>query len=143
MSYESTNNFYSNNNIRSQQIIDSNFYNRLPSQSQMTNRYQSYPLSSSHQTVSFSFQSPKNKSNKNIQFPPYDTYESRSSGYYPSYTGAYEHQQRSSATNYYGDNHIEVVNYICKSICCFFSRVILFLVITIFIEREWFIVVDK
>jgi hypothetical protein len=61
MSYESTNNFYSNNNIRSQQIIDSNFYNRPPSQSPMTNRYQSYPLSSSHQTVSFSFfQSQKN-----------------------------------------------------------------------------------
>ena len=118
MSYESTNNFYSNNNIRSQQInstnpiTGSNFYNRPPSQPSMTNHYQSYPPSSSHQTVSFLV---GKKSNKNLQFSPYDTYESRSSGYYPSYPGTYEHQQRSLAANYYGENHIEVVNYACKS----------------------------
>jgi len=58
--------------------------------------------------------------NKNIQLSPFDTYESRTSGYYSPYThdtGVYEHQQ-SIGRNYYGtygENQIEVVH-LCVSI---------------------------
>jgi len=60
MSYESTNHFYSNHNIRPQHMmtmnptIGSNYYNGPSSQSQPQNHYPLYPpSSSSHQTVSF------------------------------------------------------------------------------------------
>ncbi|UJR08140.1 hypothetical protein I4U23_012416 [Adineta vaga] len=102
MSYESSNNFYPNNNIRSQQMMstnsmsNSNYYNRSVANASMTNQYQSYPPPNSHQTYS-----------------PYDTNESRSTGYYPSYSSGYEHQ-RSMGANYYGENQVESSPYLSK-----------------------------
>ena len=60
--------------------------------------------------------------NKNIQLSPFDTYESRISGYYSPYShdiGLYEHQQVPTGRTYYGnygENQIEVVD-LCLSIC--------------------------
>jgi hypothetical protein len=52
---------------------------------------------------------------KTIQLSPFDTYESRTSGYYPPYThdtGVYEHQQSIGRTYYgnYGEHQVEVVH---------------------------------
>ena len=111
MSYESSNNFYSHNNNpnpRAQQMLSSNYYNRPPPQSSAMSQYQGYPSSTSHQTVRLFFFKQK-RSHENIQFPSYDPYESRSTGYYPPYASSHD-QQRSVGANYYGENHAEVIN---------------------------------
>jgi hypothetical protein len=55
--------------------------------------------------------------NKTIQLSPFDTYESRTSGYYSPYShesAVYEHQQRTYYGNY-GENQVEVVHLcVCK-----------------------------
>ena len=137
MSYESSNNFYSHNNNpnpRAQQMLSSNYYNRPPPQSSAMSQYQGYPSSTSHQTVRFFFK--QKRSHENIQFPSYDPYESRSTGYYPPYASSHD-QQRSVGANYYGENHAEVINNALK-IGEKTSYSFASLVISIFIKRHQF-----
>ncbi|CAF2832471.1 unnamed protein product [Rotaria sp. Silwood2] len=102
MSYESINNFYSNPNARTQQMMmnairGSSNYNVPTSQPPMTNQYQSYQSHSSHQT-----------------FSPYERYEPRSSGYYAPNIGTYEHQQSPIGPTSYGENQIQSSSYLSK-----------------------------
>ncbi|CAF5004861.1 unnamed protein product [Rotaria socialis] len=117
-SHTAANNLYSNNNnpnrlqamIMNPMMGTGNYFNGppqgTPQQAQMPYRpmYQQYPPGSHHHPQHHQILS------------PFDTYESRTSGYYSSYchdTGVYEHQQVSAGRHYYGnygENQVEVVH---------------------------------
>ncbi|CAF0919497.1 unnamed protein product [Rotaria sp. Silwood1] len=122
-SQSAANNFYSNNNRTQAMIMNpmmgsNNYYNGppqgTPQQTQMPYRpmYPPYPSAPPHHPQHHQILS------------PFDTYESRTSGYYSPYThdtGVYEHQQLSSIgrTYYgnYGENQVESSPYPSKDGC--------------------------
>ncbi|CAF2256614.1 unnamed protein product [Rotaria magnacalcarata] len=124
-SHTAANNLYSNNNnpnrlqamIMNPMMGTGNYFNGppqgTPQQAQMPYRpmYQQYPPGSHHHPQHHQILS------------PFDTYESRTSGYYSSYshdTGVYEHQQVSAGRHYYGnygENQVESSPYSSKDGC--------------------------